>query len=262
MMEVSLKLLTKVISFLFGAIANVKRPKSLVQLLINLFIKQYKIDISKAKKKSFFSLNDMFTRELEKDFSAFKNESFIHPVEGELVSSGPIEDGQIYLIKGKKYSLKDLIGEEFCEELGDKFNEKGSSLNAGYFYNYYLSPQDYHRVHHPVSGVYKSCTDIKGALYPVAPWFVKLCPSVFKKNYRTVSKVESDAYGTVYTVMVGALNVGSIRMPQGLFANAEVSVKVGDHLGTFELGSSVVVICSKKIETPSPSRVFFDEFIP
>lgn len=212
-----------------------------------MFVKKYKINLSIAKKTEFTSLNEMFTREIKKDFKDFEKEAMIHPVEGELVSHGTVKEDQVYLIKRKSYSLKELVGED------------SENLNGWCFYNYYLSPKDYHRVHHPVSGIYTSCTQIEGALYPVAPWFVKICPDVFNKNYRTVSKVKSDVYGTVYIVMVGALNVGSIKMSEGFFTEGAESVEVGDHLGTFQMGSSVVVICNKKFSVSGREKVFFEK---
>jgi len=226
-------------------LANLEKPKFLISFIIKIFVSSYKIDLTKSKKNKFESLNKMFTRSLKKDFGSIDKSSFIHPAEGKLVSFGKVLEGQTFLVKGKNYSSAELLG---CDV---------SNLDSYYFYNYYLSPQDYHRVHHPVSGELCFTKEIKGPLYPVAPWFVKLVPSVFAKNYRTVSLVKSIDFGDVYTVMVGALNVGSIKMNKGLFdttsknrsdgvsnsspSNQSVNIKSGDELGVFEMGSSVVV---------------------
>jgi phosphatidylserine decarboxylase len=227
--------MTLFLSYLFGAFSKIERPKLLAKLSISIFSKAFGIDFSNARKKSFKSLYDMFTREIVRDTS-YNDDDFIHPADGKLVSYGKVKDGELFLVKGKYYSLTELIGSDEVE------NFKNS-----YFYNYYLSPKDYHRVHHPVSGIYKSCYLIKGALYPVAGWFVKLCPSVFSKNARTVSIIESKTYGRTASVMVGALNVGSLEMSKGLFDEGTDEIQVGDHLGTFGLGSSVVVIINKKL---------------
>ena len=236
-----------------GFVANIEKPNFLISFVIRNFVSLYKIDLHKAKKQKFKSLNKMFTRALKKDFVSIDKKSFIHPAQGRLVSFGKIKKGQTYLIKGKNYSLKELIGEENLED-SDSF----------YFYNYYLSPQDYHRVHHPVSGKLLFTKEIKGPLYPVAPWFVKCVPSVFAKNYRTVSLVKSIDFGDVYTVMVGALNVGSIKMKEGLFLRTQtektVSVKSGDELGVFEMGSSVVIVTQQKLDVKE-GRVFFERLL-
>lgn len=228
--------MTLFLSYLFGAFSKIERPRFLARLSIYLFAKAFGIDFSNAKKKSFKSLYDMFTREIIRDLS-FKADDFIHPADGKLVSCGRVKDKKLFLVKGKYYSLAELIGPE-----------EVSNFSEAYFYNYYLSPKDYHRVHHPVSGTYKSCYLIKGALYPVAGWFVKLCPSVFAKNARTVSIVESPNFGRTASVMVGALNVGSLEMSKGLFEKGADDIKVGDHLGTFGLGSSVVVLVNRELK--------------
>ncbi len=228
-------IMTLFLSYLFGAFSKIERPGFLAQVSIFLFSKAFGIDFSNAKKKKFKSLYDMFTREINRDLG-FNKIDFIHPADGRLVSFGKVKEEQVFLVKGKCYSLNELLGEEAV------------NFKDAYFYNYYLSPKDYHRVHHPVSGVYEKCFKIKGALYPVADWFVKLCPSVFAKNARTVSIVNSPDYGRVASVMVGALNVGSLEMSKGLFRDGSDEIQVGDHLGTFGLGSSVVVLVNKEFK--------------
>ena len=253
--------MTLFLSALVGFIANLKKPKILINLIIKSFVSFYKIDLTLSNKNSFSSLNEMFTRTLKKNFSSIDEKSFIHPAQAKLVSFGKVKEGETYLIKGKNYSSVELLGDDVKD------------IDLYYFYNYYLSPQDYHRVHHPVSGELCFTKEIKGPLYPVAPWFIKLVPSVFAKNYRTVSLVKSITYGDVYTVMVGALNVGSIKMSKGLFyttlenksdnvsnsspRNKNISVRSGDELGVFKMGSSVVVFTQKKLPVKE-GKVFFD----
>lgn len=235
--------MTVFFSYLFGAFSKIRRPGFFAQASIFLFAKSFQIDFSNAKKKKFHSLYDMFTREIVRDLN-LEQDDFIHPADAKIPSFGKVKENQIFLVKGKNYSLKELLGEE------------AESFKDAYFYNYYLSPRDYHRVHHPVSGVYEKCYLIKGALYPVAGWFVKRCPAVFAKNARTVSVVNSKVYGRVASVMVGALNVGSLEMSKGLFSSGTDLVKVGDHLGTFGLGSSVVVLVNKDFKVTEGKTLY------
>jgi phosphatidylserine decarboxylase len=238
--------MTKLLSALFGELAKIERPRFLAKLIIFLFAKAFGIDFSNAVKKKFTSLYDMFTREIARDLSHLEPHNFIHPADGKLVSFGKVSDGHVFLVKGKEYKLEELVGAEEAK------NNKSS-----YFYNYYLSPKDYHRVHHPIGGKFLKTYLIDGALYPVAGWFVKLCPDVFAKNARTVSIVESLAHGRVVTVMVGALNVGSLEMKRGLFdKESREPVAVGEHLGTFGLGSSVVVLTTKNLDVEIGKTMF------
>jgi len=237
---------TKLLSDLFGGYSKIERPGLLAKLNIFLFAKAFGIDFSDAVKIKFTSLYDMFTREIARDLSHVEPHNFIHPVDGGLVSYGRVSDGHIFLVKGKEYLLNELVGEE----------EAGLHKNS-YFYNYYLSPKDYHRVHHPVGGSFLKTYLIDGALYPVAGWFVNLCPNVFVKNARTVSVVESLAHGRVVTVMIGALNVGSLEMKKGFFSEPQAEpVAVGEHLGTFGLGSSVVILTSKRLDVEIGKTLF------
>ncbi len=233
-------------SHLFGLFSKIRRPRLFAQASILLFSKAFSIDFSNAKKNKFESLYDMFTREIIRDLDLNETD-FIHPADAVIPSFGKVVEEQIFLVKGKNYSLKELLGEE------------AEGFKNSYFYNYYLSPRDYHRVHHPVSGVYEKCYMIKGALYPVAGWFVKRCPAVFSKNSRTVSIVESKEYGRVASVMVGAFNVGSLEMSKGLFVGGTEEVRVGDHMGTFGLGSSVVVFVNKKFEVEEGKTLYGDK---
>ncbi len=238
--------MTLLISYLFGCFSKITRPRFLARAIIFIFKRLFKINLLNSKKEKetdFKSLYELFTREVKE--REIKSE-FIHPVDGKLVSFGQIKNGQTFLIKGKNYSVKELVGQDT------------ESLEGYYFYNYYLSPKDYHRVHHFTSGVYKRAYEVKGALYPVAPWFVKLVPSVFAKNYRTVSVVENDK-GSFYQIMVGALNVGSIELVRGLFTYSDKSVKVGEHLGTFALGSSVVLISPVAFDVKEGAVSFTDK---
>lgn len=191
----------------------------------------------------------MFTREIHRDLGQVSEVSFIHPVDGTLVSFGKVKKGQVFLVKGKSYSLKELLQEE------------AENFKDAYFYNYYLSPKDYHRVHHPVSGRFEKSYLIKGALYPVADWFVRVMPEVFAKNKRSVSLVESPYYGRVCTVMVGAYNVGSLEMSEGYFEESSGLVKAGDLLGVFALGSSVVVFTNKKLNVKEGGVLFGENLL-
>ncbi len=232
--------MTLFLSYLFGVFSKIRKPQFFAQACIFLFSKFFKISFLNARKKKFESLYDMFTREINRDLF-LDEKDFIHPIDGKLVSFGKVQEKQVFLVKKKNYPLHELLGKE------------ANNFKNAYFFNYYLSPKDYHRVHHPVSGIYEKCFKIKGCSYPVANWFIKLCPTVFSKNVRTISIVNSLDYGRVASVMIGALNVGSLEMSKGLFKDGRDKVKVGDHLGTFGLGSSVVVLVNRKLKVKNGS---------
>jgi len=88
-------------------------------------------------------------------------------------------------------------------------------------------------------------------------------PRLFLKNERLIFEMKLDNGGTLYTVMVGALNVGRIVSPfwPGFATNNDIfkqeasttlsfdspkNIGVGDELGTFMLGSTVVLVFDDK----------------
>ena len=125
----------------------------------------------------------------------------------------------------------------------------------GAFFNLYLSPQDYHHVHSPVGGKIVKSVHIPGKLWPVNDWSLANIDELFSINERVVTYIECD-YGLVAVVMIGATNVGKIsvvydsfisnagntKRPVGRMYEPPVETQPGERLGTFHMGSSVVVL--------------------
>ncbi|KAG9294898.1 hypothetical protein G9A89_003238 [Geosiphon pyriformis] len=137
--------------------------------------------------------------------------------------------------------------------------------NALFFCVVYLAPGDYHRFHSPTNWVVEYRRHFAGELFSVSPYMFKLLPELFVLNERVVL-LGRWRYGFFSMVPVGATNVGSIKInfDQVLRTNrkedlvvgsyTEVSYKkaskllggqplrVGDEMGGFALGSTVVLI--------------------
>ena len=120
----------------------------------------------------------------------------------------------------------------------------------------YLSSRDYHRVHHPVEGRLTEARYIPDYLWPVNQAAVDNVDQLFCVNERMVTYVESPL-GLVATIMVGATSVGHISLAYdgSLHSNKRCKPGVrhfgdmpriarGDELGTFHLGSTVIVLFS------------------
>ena len=112
------------------------------------------------------------------------------------------------------------------------------------------------------------------------PPFVKVVPDLFVRNERLVFEIQL-AKGCCYVVMVGALNVGRMESPfwpemttnsgkmvfehrnDILTFDSPRSVKAGDELGTFMLGSTVVVVFDEVAEEQlSPHRMAPEPAVP
>jgi len=134
-------------------------------------------------------------------------------------------------------------------------------LKLNWFTTIYLAPHNYHRVHCPIDGSLKKIRYFPGKLWPVNPPFLKSIPRLFVKNERLVFEIVVPEGGTVFVVMVGALNVGRMQTPfvPDFFTNSihrqfgalrqehnlsilTSGVGIGCELGGFMLGSTVVVV--------------------
>src|SRR5690606_21741857 len=132
--------------------------------------------------------------------------------------------------------------------------EKVKSLEGGGYLTYYLCPTDYHRVHSPVSGQLLHALHVPGTLWPVNAMSVQQTEELFLVNERLVMELKTPQ-GPVFVVMVGATNVGqmSASFDPKIVTNRRVlagrkdydppiSIKVGEELGIFHMGSTVVVL--------------------
>ena len=103
-----------------------------------------------------------------------------------------------------------------------------------------------------VAGEMVAARHIPGDLWPVNKGAVEGIPGVFVKNERSSISVKTPQWYAV-AVMVGAYNVGSIRLTAnrelGFSRTGEwipfdgaISVSKAEELGIFELGSTVVLL--------------------
>lgn len=241
------------ISYLFGKLTKLRRPKILAQFCIDLFVKAYSVDLQEASKKreDFLSLADLFTRELKPEARPIAA-GVVSPADGKLSAFGKIEGENIFQIKGKHYNLSKLLAQDNLT----------SHFVDGYFATIYLAPSNYHRVHAPASGQILSMRYIPGKLWPVNTWSVKQIDGLFAQNERIITYLKTEEFGLIAVVKVGATNVGSISLAYDSFKSNQtfcrlapgkvedrvyrsLFIKKGDHLATFELGSTVILLFEK-----------------
>lgn len=239
-------LLPKVaLSWIAGIFANSK-IKWLKNFIIRAFIKKYGVNMSEALYSSpsaYASFNDFFIRQLQKEARPFTESYLVSPVDGIISEAGNIKEGLLMQAKGKTYTLQSLLG---TEEFNNFFN--------GYFATFYLSPKDYHRIHMPLDGIAKKTIYIPGKLFSVQPATQKLIPNLFAQNERVVIYFDTPK-GEMIMVLVGAVIVGKIATTwTGEFIRSKtkkilqhnpISLKQGDEVGYFKLGSTVILLLSK-----------------
>jgi phosphatidylserine decarboxylase len=248
----------KSLSRVVGRLAQVEEPKWFVDQAKSWFVDRYKLNMAEAEKplSEYKSLNALFTRRLKPGARPI-GESVVHPCDGQLTQANFIEEGLLVQAKGIKYSLKEFLKDDQADEV----------FSGGLQLTYYLCPTDYHRVHAPVDAEAELVVHVPGQLWPVNPWSVENVSQLFCLNERVIFRLKTPL-GPVALVMVGATNVGQIevvfdskvktnqRGSKTAFRKTykpAVSLKKGDELGVFHMGSSVVVVYPKSYGLALPS---------
>ena len=114
--------------------------------IVPSFAKQYKINVEEMDKplESYESLHHFFTRNLKSGARRFDGEidTIASPVDAVLEDMGTIQEDATFQVKGKVYSIEEMLG-------GKKEAER---YLGGQYMVLYLSPSHYHRIHSPVDG--------------------------------------------------------------------------------------------------------------
>ncbi len=104
-----------------------------------------------------------------------------------------------------------------------------------------LCPVDYHRFHFPDKGKILDFYPIKGGLHSVNPFALKKYPGIFMMNERQVSILETEIFGKLAYVEVGAMCVGKI------FQSFKEKVFIrGQEKGYFLFGGSTILVFGEK----------------
>jgi phosphatidylserine decarboxylase len=243
-------------SSLTGAASRVYLPRPLRWLTYTAFCYLYGVNKEEAEKDiiEYDTFGGFFTRNLKQGVRSI-GEGVVSPVDGRLLEFGDIRDGQVIQAKGLEYTLVDLFA---SKEYGTYYSDM---FATGSFASFYLAPGDYHHIHAPVSGEIIERIYIPGGLLPVSLAAVQSIPSLYCTNERVVTLLSSSE-GHVAVIKVGATNVGSIGLEyeddfhtlsreKKLLrkvnrCNSPVRLVRGARLGTFYLGSTVIILLQKK----------------
>jgi phosphatidylserine decarboxylase len=228
-----------------GRLVHARLPRPIARRLVRWFANAYEIDVDAADSEldDYPSIGHFFTRDLREGLRPIEGD-FVSPVDGTLRNFGVITDGRLEQIKGKTYSVASFLGDA----------TEAKRYDNGVFFNLYLSPQDYHHVHSPVTGTIVRSVHIPGKLWPVNDWSIANVDELFSVNERVITYIDCHL-GLAAVVMIGATNVGKISVVYDSFiANAKaektvtrdyappIDIAAGGRLGTFHMGSSVVVL--------------------
>jgi len=235
-----------------GQIYDASDPK-VVYPHILAFCKTYHIDTSILLEQDLHkypTLNAFFSRKLSPEarpITAPEDPSvIISCADCRLTVFESAAEATTIWVKGKNFTIPNLLNDE---EIVDAV---GPDPAVAIFR---LAPQDYHRYHSPVAGVFRKRVQLPGQYYTVNPQAVNEPGfDVFTANKRDVALIDAklgsgDQVTPVGFVAVGALLVASITWTKEV---GEPLVK-GEDLGYFQYGGSTVIVVFPK------GSILFDE---
>lgn len=208
---------------------------------IDKFIRHNKIDMSDCVETKYRCFNDFFTRKLKPGARPIDSDpaTLISPCDGYL-SAYRISGDSEFAIKDSYYNVEDLVG--------------GDDIAAEYLNGtclvLRLGVENYHRYCYIDDGFKSRNYHIKGKYHPVQPIVVRKHP-VFKQNTREYCLLETENFGTVCQIEVGACMVGKINNHN----EAGVTHR-GREKGMFLFGGSTIVLLFKAGVLDIPDDVF------
>ena len=238
-------------SMAVGWAAGRQLPRGLRPVLLGGFARKYGLDLSEASMplEAYPSLQALFTRRLKPGLRPQEEAipgAVNSPVDARIIASGPIEKDSVLQAKGLPYRVSELL----------KHIPEPGRFEGGHYLTLYLSPRDYHRIHVPIAGEVLAVARVEGELWPVNDASTAHVPRLYERNRRATWLARgtgADEGLEVAAVCVGATHVGGVviderwlegrKLPRdGGFAVNGLPCAPGEDLGTFEFGSTVVLL--------------------
>lgn len=214
-----------------GLLTRCPLPRFLRGPVYGIYARRYGVDLDavRGEPADYRSLAEFFKRPLRAGARPIDTEAeLVWPCDGRIVRAGPLQGERIEQIKGRDYSLAELVRSE----------RLAAAIAGGHQATIYLSPRDYHRVHAPFAGRLQAFEHVPGRLFPVNPGAVRSIFPLFAINERVVFEFELPGGRKAVVVMVAALNVGDIER----CVEPQTDVEKGAEIGRFGFGSTTIVL--------------------
>lgn len=215
---------------LYAALIGLYQGSPLSKREIKPFIDKYHIDMSQFEDHDYSSYDDFFIRKFKPGERAF-----------------PVPSGELGAFAEARY----FGWEKFTAE--QQFPVKGRSLNAeqmlgsaerarpfvdGPLIVARLSPVDYHHVHYPDAGRTLDRHKMGRRLWTVTWTAMQNKPDLYIENEREIQILETENFGRLAIVEVGALTVGRIEQVHPV----DQAFQRGEQKSVFHFGGSAVVL--------------------
>lgn len=189
------------------------------------FIAEHGINMSDFEECKYNSFSDFFTRRLREGARTIdmSSDALISPADSKVLIYD-IDDSLKMSIKGSLYTLDELVANKT-----DVSGYKGGKALV-----FRLCMDDYHRYCFIDNGIVVSSYKVNGKLHTVSS--ISKDYKIYKENARVVNVLNTENFGEMIQIEVGALLVGSI-------VNRDVNnFARGEEKGYFEPGGSTVII--------------------
>ncbi|MCO4754589.1 MAG: phosphatidylserine decarboxylase [Bacteriovoracaceae bacterium] len=229
----------KYISKTYGLMQN----SMVTQLKVPKFVKNFAIDLKdyepgsrqvSNQTMSYKNFNEFFIRKFVEGKRPFQSDLDKMPACAEARYYGyeSVDEDTVVPVKGKYLNEEKILRNP---ELAKDF--KGGPLMIAR-----LCPVDYHRYHYVDNGKTLANYHIKGEYHSVNPLALKFKSDIFMANERRVSIIETENFGKLAYVEVGAVCVGKIVQTH----SEDKPFKRGDEKGYFLFGGSTVILMGEK----------------
>ncbi|XP_067911492.1 phosphatidylserine decarboxylase proenzyme, mitochondrial isoform X2 [Heterodontus francisci] len=268
---------TRLLSRAWGRLNQVELPTWMRKPVYNLYIWTFGVNMKEAAVEDlqhYRNLSEFFRRKLKPQARPVcDSHCVISPSDGKILHFGRVKNCEVEQVKGVTYSLETFLGPQTWSENLEISNNNSETTfqdhlvttegNDLYHCVIYLAPGDYHCFHSPADWRVAHRRHFPGSLMSVNPGVARWIKELFCHNERVVLAGEW-THGFFSLTAVGATNVGSIRIyfDNDLHTNSPrymkgsyndfsfvtnnnkggVTMRKGEHLGEFNLGSTIVLI--------------------
>ena len=240
--------LSEVLAFpLVSRLYGVFQDQFQSQKKIEPFVKKFNINLDdfipeegRTKEDPYSTFNEFFIRRFAPGRRPFEEDSRLMPApcEARYFAYDNIDESVSIPVKGHHIRPKDLVAKE----------KWAGTFENGPLYIARLCPVDYHRFHFPDSGKVLDSWKAGTKLHSVNPIALKEKPGLFVENERVVTILETENFGKLAYIEVGAICVGKIV--QSYLGDR---FKRGDEKGYFLFGGSTVIVIGEE-DKWSPSH--------
>lgn len=209
--------------------------------LIGHFVRRYSIRLSDYRQADYACFNDFFCREIRPELRPLPEDPALlfAPCDGRL-SVWRIKGNTVLAVKHSRYTLDELFA-------GDPIAER---YRDGVCLVFRLCVDNYHRYCYPDNGRQTEPRFIPGELHTVRPIALHTLP-VFTRNCREYTVMDTEHFGCVTQMEVGAMLVGRIENHGGAGP-----CRRGEEKGLFRYGGSTVLLLLEKDRAVLPEELF------